>query len=44
MRMVRRGDKWNKNRELFVCIDGQDDLSDFKREHSMHEMIEVELV
>lgn len=25
-------------------IDGQDDLSVFKREHSKHEMIEVELV
>jgi hypothetical protein len=25
-------------------IDGQDDLNVFKREHSRHEMIEVELV
>ena len=25
-------------------IDGQDDLSAFKRKHSRHEMIEVELV
>ena len=76
MRMVQRGDKWNKNRELLVCtmcktaifvdsavhkaprwtgeagdppskrkrIDGQDNLSVFKKEHTMHEMIEVELV
>ena len=25
-------------------IDGQDDLRDFKREHSRHEVIEVELI